>query len=504
MSEEESAVPREGDEQGRRRADARRNRQRILNAAASVYARNPKASMRAVADAAGVGRSTLFRHFPSREDLEGALKQRQAQAPAEDVTELSSVRRAGGIVIAAPAGASDLTGAELGELQPPGGLGREAPLVVDATQVLNEVPPHLVAEQLVAEAQRIAGVAVALYVVDIDGSRLRRLAGAEGFPHELEGPLAVGPEIAPDAIPELNARFESMLPGCAPVPMWLRGRAIGVLVAMSTPREPLADIARQGTAALELAGVYTEVFELARRRRATSPAAEIQLNLLPPRNARVAGGEFAGSVLPSYDVGGDWFDFVENRDGAWLAIADADGKGPAAAALGAILLGALRAARRSGAGLEQAVRDMDRVVREVGDSDSFATGIVAHWHAPSAILRWVSCGHSPPLLAPAEGGALEELTAERYPAFGHADRRLGFRAAERSLRKGERLILYTNGVSERRTATGGLFGLDGFQRALDGTGTSAAATTRAIQGAVEDASPQPLEDDAAVVVLAVT
>ena len=41
---------------------------------------------------------------------------------------------------------------------------------LDAIQVLDSVPPHLVAEQLVAEAQRIAGVPVALYLVDIDGS----------------------------------------------------------------------------------------------------------------------------------------------------------------------------------------------------------------------------------------------------------------------------------------------------------------------------------------------
>jgi Serine phosphatase RsbU, regulator of sigma subunit len=224
-----------------------------------------------------------------------------------------------------------------------------------------------------------------------------------------------------------------MLPGCAPVPMWLRGRAIGVLVAIRAPQEPLAEIARQGTAALELAGVYTDVFEIARRRRKTSPAAEIQLNLLPPRNARVAGAEFAGSLLPSYDVGGDWFDFVENRDGAWLAIADAYGRGPEAAALGSIVLGALRAARRTGAGLEQAARDMDRVVHEIGHADFFATGIVAHWHAPSGILRWVTCAHPPPLVA-APGGTLEELATGGHPAFGRAGRRQEFRADERSLR----------------------------------------------------------------------
>jgi len=55
---------------------------------------------------------------------------------------------------------------------------------------------------------------------------------------------------------------------------------------------------------------YTDSIEAARRRKPTSPAAEIQQNLFPPRIARIAGGQLAGVLLPSYDVGGDWFDFV--------------------------------------------------------------------------------------------------------------------------------------------------------------------------------------------------
>lgn len=64
----------------------------------------------------------------------------------------------------------------------PGQLGRERPLALEVTEVLDEVPPHLVPDQLVAEARRVGGVAVALYLVDIDGSQLLRLAGSEDFP----------------------------------------------------------------------------------------------------------------------------------------------------------------------------------------------------------------------------------------------------------------------------------------------------------------------------------
>ena len=66
--------------------------------------------------------------------------------------------------------------------QAAGRLGREQPLALEVTRVLDEVPPHLVPDQLVAEARRAGGVPVALYVVDIDGSHLLRLAGSPEFP----------------------------------------------------------------------------------------------------------------------------------------------------------------------------------------------------------------------------------------------------------------------------------------------------------------------------------
>jgi serine phosphatase RsbU (regulator of sigma subunit) len=65
--------------------------------------------------------------------------------------------------------------------------------------------------------------------------------------------------------------------------------------------------------------------------RPTTPAAEIQQNLLPPRLVRISGASVAGNVLPGYDIGGDWFDYAENPDGTWIGIADAEGTGPRAA-----------------------------------------------------------------------------------------------------------------------------------------------------------------------------
>jgi len=389
---------------------------------------------------------------------------------------------------------------ERSELRPAGRLG-SARVPLDIARILDEIPPHLFPEQLVSEARRLTGSPVALYVLDIDGTYLLRLAGAEEFPARLAAPLALGPELAEDGLPDLEAELSRELPGVAVAPMWLRGRAIGLLLALRSPGEPLAELARHGAAALELAGGYTDVIDAARRRKGTKAAAELQQSLIPPRIARIGGGIIAGGVLPSYGVGGDWFDYVENRDGAWLAIADAAGKGATASALGGIALAALRSARRGEQGLEEAVRVMHEVVADVGRPEFFVTAIVMRWHAVYSSLSWINCGHPPPLVVRPDN-SIEQLAIDGSLPLGVMERERRFVRRQRRLQPGELLILHSDGITARRTADG-IFGLEGIEKAVsEASSRSATAIAKSIQEAVMSASEDPLQDDAVVVALA--
>jgi AcrR family transcriptional regulator len=136
-----------------RREDARRNRERILKAAGRLLAQSPSASLEDIAAAAGVSRSTIYRHFRSRDSLVAASGEEPRTAAVD----------AEGLV-------------------PPGGLGREYPVPLDPIHVLDLVAPSVLPEQLVAEAQRLAQRPLALYVVDIDGSHLLRILDPIGFP----------------------------------------------------------------------------------------------------------------------------------------------------------------------------------------------------------------------------------------------------------------------------------------------------------------------------------
>ena len=465
------------------RADAVASREAILEAAAALVG-DRRMTMMEVAVAAGVGRSTLYRHFQTRAALEQARRQR-----ASEIAALSPAR---------PGREAETPFME------PGRLGRERPLPLEVTHILDEVPPHLVPDQLVAEARRAAGVAVALYVVDIDGSILVRLAGSEDFPAELEAPPALGPEIVPEGLPAFQARLRQRLPGCVTEPLWLRGRVTGLLLCIGTPATPLEDIAKQGAAALELANKYTDVIEAARRRKPPTPAAEIQQNLFPPRIARIAGAQLAGGILPTYEVGGDWFDFVENRDGAWLAIADATGTGPNAAGLGAAALGALRASRRSGHNLEQALLATHQTVHGLGNPEFHVTALVARWRAPTSTFTWVNCGHPHAYLVDVDAN-VAELEGPIHPPLGVGEHEPTFELTERQLASRERLILVTDGITQRRTEDGGQFGIAGIRRAVAAVQTpTAAATAMAILQAVTASWSEPLEDDGTVVVLCVS
>jgi serine phosphatase RsbU (regulator of sigma subunit) len=366
---------------------------------------------------------------------------------------------------------------------------------------LLEVPTlNRVAERFVAEAEATAGAAAALYVADLDGHSLRWVTGDPGLPEQLESAQLIGPEIPAG---QSAAVLAPGLPqGATALPLTLRGRALSVLVFSSPPAGDLEALVARGAAALELAERYTDVLAAARRHRPCSAAAELQQDLMPPRIARLDGAEVACSILPAYDVGGDWIDHCSMADGGWLAVADAVGKGPQASAISAIALGAYRATRRGGGDLADAAARIHEALCSLEVPDIFMSAVLASWDGPTSTLTWLRCGHPAPAVWHAERG-LRELEGGDGPVLGLDRLDPPSETASATIAPDELVVLVSDGVLERTAPGGEPFGVDGLRRALQAMAApSAIAAASAILAAVATTSYGPLRDDASVVVLA--
>jgi serine phosphatase RsbU (regulator of sigma subunit) len=186
-------------------------------------------------------------------------------------------------------------------------------------------------------------------------------------------------------------------------------------------------------------------------------------------------------VLPGYGIGGDWFDYVENSDGAWIGVADSMGKGTTAAALA-----------------------IHHTMLEIVVQGAFVNVLLGRWHGPSSMFSSITCGHQPPLLI-TEQGELIELDYTEHPALGLGEPARRFTTDGRRLEPGERLLLLSDGVLERRRHDGEPFGLDGVCGVIaDALDAAAAWTVRALEDAITAASADPLQDDATIVVFAPT
>jgi Stage II sporulation protein E (SpoIIE) len=236
---------------------------------------------------------------------------------------------------------------------------------------------------------------------------------------------------------------------------------LGVLEILPAPGSPPLDHEVWRAFAASVADLivtkdaYGDVFELVRRRRPMSLAAELAWQLMPPLTFGTRDVVVTAVLTPAYDVGGDAFDYAVDDGMARVAVFDAMGHGLEAGLLSTVAVAAYRNSRRLLLDLESTAAAVDAALGGHFGPERFVTGVLAELDARTGRLRWVLHGHPAPLLM-RHGKVVKTLGGNTRPPLG-----LGApgAVAEESLEPGDQVLLFTDGVVEARSAEGEFFGV---------------------------------------------
>jgi serine phosphatase RsbU (regulator of sigma subunit) len=249
---------------------------------------------------------------------------------------------------------------------------------------------------------------------------------------------------------------------------------------------------------------YRKAVERAGSDRELQLARRIQRSFLLsefPRRPRI---ECHAENVSSKEVSGDFYDVVTPNDAEiLLAIADVSGKGVPAALLSSMLQASLRTQAGAVASPAAIMRTMNSLACQRTSTGQFATFFLAAIHEPTMTLRYTNGGHNFPLLLRADGsrrtlevggtviGMLEEMPFEEEAI---------------ELRTGDRLVVYTDGVTEAARADQEMFGEDRLIELLEGCPRDASAeqlVKRVLDGVSEFLGEIEPGDDITVMALRV-
>ncbi len=207
-------------------------------------------------------------------------------------------------------------------------------------------------------------------------------------------------------------------------------------------REWLLTLVSQGEQAVDRAGRYETERGIAET---------MQRSVLPERLPTVSGVTLAARYLPGtvgVDVGGDWYDIIQLEDGSiGLVVGDVVGKGVQAAAMMGQLRNALRAFAFEYDDPHTVVSRLDKLVEGMMDS-AFATLVYLVVDPRQRRAQYVVAGHPPPLIRSPDG-TTSFLEQGRSLPIG-VDASLEFESGEVLLQQGSTILLYTDGLVERR------------------------------------------------------
>lgn len=197
--------------------------------------------------------------------------------------------------------------------------------------------------------------------------------------------------------------------------------------------------------AMENAKLHIEILEKNRMQRELQLGREIQSRLLPQPPCDIPATAIEAQSVPCFEVGGDYYDFIEYPDGdVGLVIADVSGKGVSAAMIMSSIQAAVRVAAPLETDLASMMTRLNRLLFRMAGGRKYVTFFFARYSPATGALRYVNAGHNPPLLV--AGDAVETISSTGRPIGILPDAHYSVGTA--TLADGATLFLYTDGLNE--------------------------------------------------------
>ncbi|HEY2280194.1 MAG TPA: SpoIIE family protein phosphatase [Streptosporangiaceae bacterium] len=228
-------------------------------------------------------------------------------------------------------------------------------------------------------------------------------------------------------------------------------------------------------------------------------AAEMQWALMPPRVFASDQVVVAAAMEPIYAVGGDAFDYAVAGDVLHLAVFDAMGHDSSAGLTANLAVATCRNQRRQGVDLATTSERIEASLIEHFGHSRYVTALLADLNVSTGELAWVNRGHHPPVLIRGGRGTTMLSCPPAHPMG--TDLHLPVEICREQLEPGDRLLLYTDGVTEARGRDGDEFGLVRFTDFIvrsQADGLPAPETLRRLMNAVLGYHDDKLQDDATV------
>lgn len=236
-------------------------------------------------------------------------------------------------------------------------------------------------------------------------------------------------------------------------------------------------------------------------------ARESQFKLMPLRPPSAEGIDVYGFFMPSFEVGGDYYDYIVSSNGTAdsqvlnMTIADVSGKAMKAA-MHAVFTSGLLLSRLHKDAPDSILREISPTLHTRTDRQTFITCIIAQYHLESRILKLANAGHCLPILKRDGNAEFISTPAPKYPLGLRST--VDYQAYEVQLQKGDFLLLYSDGLPEAVNPQGERFGFDSLislVESLDTDNLPSNEISMNIKRKVQKFSDYQLADDTTIICL---